>query len=45
MNEEEKIKMINDVFAPKPGEKVLVMYDIPHGDIKDNDGWKEKWYT
>lgn len=50
MNKEKKIKMINDVFAPKSGEKVLVMYDIPHGNIKDNDRWKEcreianEWY-
>lgn len=50
MKEEEKNKMINDVFAPKPGEKVLVMYDIPHGNVKDNDKWKEcremanEWY-
>lgn len=50
MNEEEKFKMINDVFAPKTGEKVLIMYDTPHGNVKDNDGWKERremskeWY-
>ncbi|MCK5636542.1 MAG: hypothetical protein KAH91_03895 [Thermoplasmatales archaeon] len=50
MNEEEKFKMINDVFAPKSGEKVLIMYDTPHGNVKDNDGWKERrgmandWY-
>jgi len=41
MKPEEKIKMFNDVFAPKSGEKVLVIYDIPHGNVKDNDGWKE----
>ena len=50
MNSEEKIKLFQDVFAPKPGEKVLVMYDIPHGNVKDNDKWKERremakdWY-
>ncbi|MCK4365759.1 MAG: hypothetical protein KAW45_06885 [Thermoplasmatales archaeon] len=50
MNEEEKIKMFNVVFAPKSGEKVLVIYDVPHGNVKDNDGWKERrqmaneWY-
>ncbi len=47
---EEKIKMIKDVFAPKPGENVLVTYDTPHGNVKDNDQWKEareiahEWY-
>jgi len=50
MKPEEKIKMIKEVFAPKPGEKVLVIYDIPQGNVKDNDGWKEsremanEWY-
>ncbi len=50
MQKEERMKMIKDVFAPKPGEKVLIFYDIPHDDIKDNDGWKEsrqmanEWY-
>ena len=50
MNTEEKIKMFNDVFAPKTGEKVLILIDIPHNDIKDNDRWKDRrkmaqeWY-
>ncbi len=50
MNYEEKIKLFNDVFAPKPGEKVLVIYDVPHGNIIDNDEWKDRreiayeWY-
>lgn len=50
MNKEEKIKMFKDVFAPKPGEKVLFLYDVPHDEIKDNDRWKEcrvmvkEWY-
>jgi len=51
MKLEEKIKMFNDIFAPKSGEKVLFLIDKPHGDIKDNDGWKEsrgmanEWYN
>jgi hypothetical protein len=29
MNREEKIKMFREVFAPKSGEKVLFLVDIP----------------
>jgi leucyl aminopeptidase (aminopeptidase T) len=32
-------KLIRDVFAPQPGEKVLVMVDVPHGEVKDHDQW------
>jgi aminopeptidase len=32
-------KLIADVFAPEPGEKVLLMVDLPHGRIADNDEW------
>ncbi len=51
MNLNEKIKMFNDVFAPKSGEKVLFLIDKPHGNLKDNSGWKEcrkmgkEWYN
>jgi aminopeptidase len=51
MNREEKTKMFNDVFAPKSGEHVLFLVDIPHDHIKDNIAWKERrtlareWYT
>jgi leucyl aminopeptidase (aminopeptidase T) len=51
MKNEEKIKMFKDVFAPKPGEKVLFLVDIPHNIIKDNNAWKDRrkmaqeWYT
>ena len=51
MKHEERIKMFKDVFAPKPGEKVLFLVDIPHDNIKDNDKWKEcremaqEWYN
>jgi len=47
---EEKIKMFNDVFAPKNGEKILILVDVPHNDILDNKKWKDRrkmaqeWY-
>jgi hypothetical protein len=50
MKNEEKIKMFNDVFAPKPKEKVLFLVDTPHDDIKDSEAWKDRremakeWY-
>jgi len=50
MTPEEKEKMFTDVFAPKMGEKVLFLIDVPHDDIKDNQGWKDRrkmaqeWY-
>jgi leucyl aminopeptidase (aminopeptidase T) len=51
MKLEEKIKMFKTVFAPKSGEKVLFLVDIPHDHITDNNAWKERresaleWYT
>lgn len=42
MNDEEKIKMFKDVFAPKPGEKVLFLVDLPYGSIKDNKKWIDR---
>ncbi len=50
MQLEEKLKMFEDVFAPKSGEKVLVLVDIPHNNIIDNQTWKKRremakeWY-
>jgi leucyl aminopeptidase (aminopeptidase T) len=35
-------KLIIDVFAPEPGEKVLAMTDLPQGDIADNDEWSAR---
>jgi hypothetical protein len=35
-------KLIIDVFAPQAGEKVLVMTDLPHDEIKDNDSWTKR---
>ena len=42
MLKEEKIKMFNDVFAPKNGEKVLFLIDTPHDEIKDNEIWSDR---
>ena len=50
MLKEERIKMFEDVFAPKPQEKILFLVDIPHGNIKDNKKWADRrimakdWY-
>lgn len=33
-------KFLEDVFDPQPGENVLVMTDVPHGDINDSDRWR-----
>ena len=35
-------KLLVDVFAPQPGEKVLVMSDLPHGEWADNEKWAER---
>ena len=32
-------KLLVDVFDPQRGEKVLVMVDLPHGAIADNEAW------
>ncbi len=51
MKVEEKIKMFNDVFAPKTDDKVLFLIDKPHDEIKDNKKWLERremakdWYN
>ena len=42
MDYQEKIKMFNDVFAPKTGEKILFLVDKPHDDIKDNEKWIDR---
>jgi len=50
MNTEEKIKLFNYVFAPKPSEKILILFDVPHDNISDNENWKDRrkmameWY-
>ena len=35
-------KLLIDVFAPQPGEKVLVMTDLPHGQWTDNGKWADR---
>jgi len=35
-------KLLIDVFDPQPGEKVLVMTDLPHGGLSDYEGWTER---
>jgi len=35
-------KLIVDVFAPQPGEKVLVMSDFPHGELTEHEKWVER---
>ena len=51
MNRDEKIKLFKDVFAPKTGEKIFFLVDIPHDNIEDNKNWKDRremardWYN
>jgi hypothetical protein len=35
-------KFFEDIFNPAKGEVVTVMYDYPHGEIKDSDAWVER---
>jgi len=35
-------KLLADVFAPQRADVVTIMYDLPHGDIKDNEEWKAR---
>jgi hypothetical protein len=35
-------KLFTDVFSPRKGEVVTVMYDLPHGEIVDNDEWADR---
>ncbi len=50
MKHDEKIRMFQDIFAPKSSETVLFLVDVPHDDIKDNRAWRERrkmaheWY-
>ena len=44
-------KLLTDVFQPHPGEAVLVMIDLPHGNLPDNEPWAARremaaeWHT
>jgi hypothetical protein len=35
-------KLFVDVFAPLNGDVVTIMYDLPHGEIRDHDEWQER---
>lgn len=35
-------KLIIDVFDPQPGEKVLIVIDLPHGELTDQEEWMER---
>jgi leucyl aminopeptidase (aminopeptidase T) len=43
-------KFFGDVFAPQSGDVVTVMYDLPHGEIRDTEEWQarrlmaEEWH-
>jgi hypothetical protein len=50
MRFEDRIKMFKQIFAPKPGEKVLFLVDVPKDTKKDSDAFKDRlemiqdWY-
>ena len=50
MQEKERSQLIRDVFAPKKGEHIVVLFDKPHGTLADNTLWQERrdmaqeWY-
>ena len=33
-------KLFVDVFAPRRGDVVTVMYDLPHGQVRDREEWR-----
>ncbi|PYI93278.1 MAG: hypothetical protein DME97_05945 [Verrucomicrobia bacterium] len=35
-------KLFIDVFDPQPGETAVVMVDMPHGELRDNDAWEAR---
>ncbi|MEA3440006.1 MAG: hypothetical protein U9R58_06960 [Chloroflexota bacterium] len=35
-------KLFVDVFAPQPGDIVTIMYDLPHGEIRDHREWQDR---
>ncbi len=50
MNEQERIRLFEQVFSPKSGERILILTDEPHDDVSDNESWIERrkmandWY-
>jgi len=35
-------KLIVDVFAPQRGDVLTIMYDLPHGEIRDSEQWRAR---
>jgi hypothetical protein len=35
-------RLFVDVFAPQSGDVVTIMYDLPHGEIRDHKEWQER---
>jgi hypothetical protein len=35
-------KLFVQVFAPQSGDVVTVMYDLPHGELRDDEAWQER---
>ncbi|MFH1218954.1 MAG: hypothetical protein V1694_00670 [Candidatus Eisenbacteria bacterium] len=33
-------KLFIDVFAPRRGDVVTIMHDLPHGEIRDREEWR-----
>lgn len=50
MQPKDRMKMFKDVFAPKVGEKVLFLVDMPRSNLSDSDAWRARrkmaqgWY-
>ncbi|MFO8078262.1 MAG: hypothetical protein R6U21_06450 [Thermoplasmatota archaeon] len=42
MNQTQKMKLFEDVFAPKPDEHVLFLIDLPHDDLPDSTIWRNR---
>jgi leucyl aminopeptidase (aminopeptidase T) len=42
MNIEERTIMFEQVFYPQPGEKILLLVDIPHDELHDSPSWQER---
>ena len=35
-------KLFTDVFHPEPDETVAVIADVPHGELRDSETWRER---
>jgi len=35
-------KLFVDVFAPESGDRVTIMYDLPHGRLDDTEEWRQR---